>query len=65
MCECNRLGTDSQVKEFENVLEKYKPYFFNIESEYIISKDQTKLEIKINFIFKDGDIKTHILNMEL
>ena len=24
MCECNRLGTDSQVKEFENVLEKYK-----------------------------------------
>ena len=51
--------------EFENVLEKYKPYFFNIESEYIISKDQTKLEIKINFIFKDGDIKTHILNMEL
>ena len=51
--------------EFENVLEKYKPYFFNIESEYIISKDQTKLEIKINFIFKDGDIKTYILNMEL
>ena len=51
--------------EFENVLEKYKPYFFNIESEYIISKDQTKLEVKINFVFKDGDIKTHILNMEL
>ena len=24
MCECNRLVTDSQVKEFENVLEKYK-----------------------------------------
>lgn len=24
MCECNRLGTDSQVKEFENVLEKHK-----------------------------------------
>lgn len=24
MCEYDRLGTDSQVKEFENVLEKYK-----------------------------------------
>lgn len=24
MCECNRLGTDRQVKEFENVLQKYE-----------------------------------------
>ena len=30
MCECNRLGTDSQVTEFENVLEKYKARKDNI-----------------------------------
>lgn len=51
--------------EFENVLDKYKVYFHSISSEYNIIENQTKLEVKINFVFKDGDIKTYILNMEL
>ena len=51
--------------EFENVLEKYRPYFFSIDAQYNISNDQTKLDVNINFVFKEGDIKTYILNLEL
>lgn len=59
---------DKQVfinNEFEQVLERYRPYFYNITSEFIFAKANTELQIHISFVFKDGGIKSYILEMEL
>lgn len=52
-------------KEFNDVIDKYKPYFLDIQPDFIINDSKTKLNIKINFMFNDGKIKDYILSLDL